>query len=183
MSQLITIGTFMLGHHGFFSIDQLVRATKIPRRYCRDVLALFCQEGMLKQINKGRKEHIPGRPPVYAMVYRVIDRKRLVTRIGPKRKEGTVQDRMWYVIRNKFRSDGSFNLHDLMLLASAKKEMARWYLKALHRAGYITPSRRAGPGVEWRLTRDLGPERPFLEYRSEAERERRRRQKRPALGC
>jgi hypothetical protein len=147
------------------------------------VLALFCQERILKQSSKGRKEHVPGKPPVYSMVYRVIDRPKLVARIGPRRKEGTIQDRMWYVMRNKSRSGWPFNLHDLMVLAGAKKGMARWYLKELHRAGYIAPSRKAGRGVEWRLTRDLGPERPFLEYRTEAERERRRRKKQPGLGC
>lgn len=164
MNQLRTIGAAMFECHGFFSIDQIIRAAKIPRRYCRDVLALLCEEKIIRQIRKRRKEHVFGKPPVYAMIYRVIDRKKLITRIAPQRKEGTIQDRMWYVIRNKFRSDGSFNLHDLMLLAGAKKEMARWYLKALHRAGYIVPSRKAGPGVVWRLTGNFGPERPCLDF-------------------
>ena len=164
MNQLVTIGTFVLERHGFFSIDQIMRATRIPRRYCRDILGLLCQEGIIKQIKKGRKEHIFGKPPIYAMIYRVLDRKKLTTRIAPQRKEGTIQDRMWYVMRNKFRSDGSFNLHDLILLADAKKGMVRWYLKALRRAGYIAPSRRAGPGVVWRLIEDFGPERPYLKY-------------------
>jgi hypothetical protein len=171
MNRLKTIGTAMLEHHGFFSIDQIVKAAKISRKYCRDVLSLFCQEGSIKQISKGRKEHVLGKSPMYAMIYRV-NRKKLAARIAPQRKEDTVQDRIWYVMRNRFRSDGSFNLHDLMLLAGAKRNTARWYLKALHRGGYIAPSHKAGPGVEWRLTRDLGPVRPFLQYRSKAERKR-----------
>jgi hypothetical protein len=162
MSQLKTIGIAISNHHGFFSIDQIARTVKIPRKYCRDVLVVFCQEGIIKQIKKGRKEHIFGRPPIYAMIYRIIDRKKLIARIAPKRKEGTIQDRMWYAMRNKFRSGRSFNLHDLVVLADAKRGTARWYLKALHRAGYITPSRKAGPGVEWRLTKDFGPERPYI---------------------
>ena len=166
------IGAAMLEHHGFFSIDQIIKATRISRKYCRDVLSLFCQEGSIKQISKGRKEHVLGKSPMYAMIYRVIDRKKLAARIAPQRKEDTVQDRIWYVMRNRFRSDGSFNLHDLMILASSKKNTVRWYLKALRRGGYIVPSREAGPGVEWRLTKDFGPVRPFLRYRSKAEQKR-----------
>jgi hypothetical protein len=164
MNRVRTIGAAILERHGFFSIDQIMRATKISRRYCRDILGLLCQEGIISQITKGRKEHIFGRPPIYAIIYRVIDRKRLTTRIAPRRSENTVQDRMWYVMRNKFRSDSSFNLHDLMLLAGAKRWTARWYLKALRQAGYIMPCRRAGPGIEWRLTGDFGPERPYIKY-------------------
>ncbi len=162
MNQLKTIGTAMLKRHGFFSLERLMADTKIPRKYCRDVLALFSQEGIVKQIKKGKKEHIFGRSPSYAMIYTVIDRKKLTTRVAPKRKENTIQDRLWWVMRNKFRTDSSFNLHDLMVLAGTKKGMTRWFLKEMHRAGYIEPSRRAGPGVEWRLTKDFGPERPYL---------------------
>lgn len=164
MNQLRIIGAAILKRHGFFSIDQIVRAAELPRQKCRDNLVLFCQEGLIKQIKKGRKEHAFGKPPVYAMIYRVIDRKRLAVRIAPRRCENTIQDRIWYVARNKFKSDGSFNLHDLMILGGAKKGMARWYLKALRRAGYIVPSRKAGPGVVWRLTKDFGPERPYVDY-------------------
>jgi len=164
MNQLKTIGAAIFERHGFFSIDQIVRRTKLSRTKCRDVLTLFCSEEIIKKIKKGRKEHIFGRPPVYAMIYRIIDRKRLAIRIAPRRHENTIQDRLWYVMRNKFKSDGSFNLNDLILLGGAKKGMGRWYLKALRRAGYIIPSRKAGPGVEWRLTKNFGPERPYVEY-------------------
>jgi len=192
MNQLRTIGAAILRRHGFFSIDQIIRATKLSRQKCRDVLVLFCQEKLIRQVKKGRKEHVPGRPPIYAMIYRVIDRKRLTARIGPRRCENTVQDRMWYIMRNKFKSDGSFNLRDLMILSGAKKGMARWYLKALRREGYIIPSRKAGPGVEWRLTGNFGPERPYICSERKQKREdksllnavkmiQRKRQIRPAL--
>jgi predicted transcriptional regulator len=69
---------------------------------------------------------------------------------------------MWFIIWNKYVNNGSFNLHDLTVLAGAKKGTARWYLKALRRAGYILPSRKAGPGVEWRLTGNFGPKRPYI---------------------
>jgi hypothetical protein len=99
------------------------------------------------------------------MIYRVIDRKRLAARIAPKRFERTVQDKMWFIIWNKFKNNGSFNLHDLTVLAGAEKGTARWYLKALRRAGYIYPSRNGGGlGIEWRLTGNFGPERPFLDF-------------------
>ena len=165
MRQIVTIGRAILERKRFFSLDQVKRDTGISHKYCRDVLTVFCQEGIVKQIKKLRKEHICGWSPRYAIIYRVIDRKGLTSRIAPRRKEATVQDRMWYVMRNKFRSGSSFNLHDLIFLANAQKGMARWYLKALRRAGYIAPSRSGGgPGVEWRLTKDWGPERPFLDH-------------------
>jgi hypothetical protein len=176
VNKLRTIGTAILKRHGFFSIDQVIGATKYSRRYCRDVLTLFCQEGIIKQIKKGRKEHIPGRPPIFAMIYRVIDRKKFAARIVPRRLKNTIQDRMWFIIWNKFRNNGSFNLHDLTVLAGAKKGMARWYLKALRRAGYIIPSRSGGaPGVEWRLTGKLGPERPYLDHSRGIKRDSKRR--------
>lgn len=159
------IGRAILERRGFFSMDQLIRVTKISRKYCKDILDRFCQEGIIKQIKKDGKEHIFGRLPIYAIMYLIVDRKKLVTRIAPRRKKGTIQDRMWYVMRNKFRSGSSFNLRDLILLAGATKGMAQWYLTALHRGGYIAPSRRAGPGIKWRLTKDLGPERPYIIYR------------------
>ena len=165
MSQLQTIGTAILERHGFFSIDQIIKATKIPRRYCRDVMALFTQEKIIKQIAKPRKEHIFGKGPVYAMIYRVIDRERLAARLAPRRYGNTLQDRMWFIIWNKFKNSGSFNLWDLIVLAGAERRTARWYIKALRRAGYILPSRKGGgPGVEWRLTGKFGPERPYLDH-------------------
>lgn len=164
MNQVMTIGTAILKRHGFFSIDQVMEATKISRRYCRDILALLCREGLTRQITKGRKEHVPGMSPMWSTIYRVIDRKKLSARIAPRRIENTVQDRMWSVIRNKSKNGGSFNLHDLTILAGAKRQTARWYLKALRRAGYIEPSRNAGPGVEWRLTGNFGGRRPRVNY-------------------
>jgi len=166
MNRLRTVGTAILKRHGFFSIDQIIGSTKIVRRYCRDVLVLLCQEGIIGQIKKDRKERF-GKPPTYSMIYRVIDRKRLAVRIAPRRSENTVQDRMWFIIWNKFKNNGSFNLHDLTVLAGAEKGTARWYLKALRRDGYILPSRKAGPGIEWRLIKDLGPRRPYVNYRRE----------------
>ena len=166
MNRIRIIGTAIFKRNGFFSIDQIIGSTKIVRRYCRDVLVLLCQEGIIGQIKKDRKERF-GKPPTYSMIYRVIDRKRLAVRIAPRRSENTVQDRMWFIIWNKFKNNGSFNLHDLTVLAGAEKGTARWYLKALRRDGYILPSRKAGPGIEWRLIKDLGPRRPYVNYRRE----------------
>lgn len=164
MNQLRAIGSAILERHGFFSIDQIIRRAGLSRQKCRNVLVLFCQEGLIRQIKKNRKEHIFGKPPTYAIIYRVIDRKRLAARIGPRRFKNTIQDKMWFIIWNKFENNGSFNLHDLTVLAGAKKGTARWYLKALRRAGYILPSRKAGPFVVWRLTGKFGPERPYLDH-------------------
>jgi hypothetical protein len=162
MNRLRTVGTAILERHGFFSIDQIMGSTRIVRQYCRDILELFCREGIIKKIKKNRKEDAFGNLR-YSMVYLLADRKKLTARIAPRRSKNTVQDRMWFIIWNKSRNNGSFNLHDLVLLAGAKRGMARWYLKELHRAGYITPSRKSGPGVEWKLAGKFGAERPYVE--------------------
>jgi hypothetical protein len=165
MNKLQIIGTAILEHHGFFSIDQIIRTTKIPRQYCRDVLCLLNQEKIIKQIAKPRKGHIFGKGPVYAMIYRVLDRKKLAARIARRRFKNTIQDKMWFIMWNKHKNKGSFDLRDLVVLAGAKRGTARWYIKALRRAGYIVPSRKGGaPGVEWRLTGKFGPERPSLDH-------------------
>ena len=175
MNRVRTVGTAILKRHGFFSIDQIMESTKFVRKYCRDVLMLFCQEGIIRQVKKGRIEHVFGKPPTYAMIYCVIDRKKLAARIVPRRSANTIQDRMWFIIWNKFKNSGSFNLRDLVVLAGAERGTARWYIKALRRAGYIQPSRKGGaPGVEWRLAGKFGPERPYLDHTRKVKRNAKR---------
>jgi hypothetical protein len=172
MSKLGIIGKAMLDRYpcGFFSLDQVAEATTFPRKLVSDTLFIFSKEGLIKKIKKQRKEHIPGHSPRFSFTY-TGNRKALAARVAPRLKEGTVQDRMWKVIRRRRQ----FNLRDLIVLARIKKNTARWFLKALRRGGYIVPTRTGGgPGVEWILVKELGPERPILEYRSEAQRERRR---------
>lgn len=164
MNQVRTIGMAILKHHGFFSLDQIAMETKISRKYVTDVLVVFAQEGLVKKIIKQKKEHIPGHSPRFSLTYRVVDRKGFAVRIAPRRFENTVEDRMWFIIRNRFRNGSSFNLHDIMVLAGAKKGTARSYIKTLRRAGFIVPSRSGGgPGVEWKLTGDYGPKKPYID--------------------
>ena len=180
MSKLGIIGKVILDRYpcGFFSLDQITEAAKLPRKLVSDTLFVLSKEGLIRRITKQRKEHIPGHAPRFSLTY-TGNRKALAARIAPRMKEETVQDRMWKVIRGRRQ----FTLGDIIILAAAARGMARWYIKALRRAGYIIPSRKGGgPGIEWRLTKDSGPERPSLEYRSEAERERRRRKRLALLG-
>jgi hypothetical protein len=181
MSKLGTIGKAILDHYpcGFFSLDQITKATKFPRKLVSDTLFILLKEGLVKKVTKERKEHIPGHAPRFSVIY-TGNRKGLAARIAPRLKEGTVQDSMWKVIRRTRQ----FDLRYLIVVARVKKGTARWFLKALRRAGYILPTRGGGgSGVEWKLVKESGPERPILEYRSEAQREKRRRQRRPVLGC
>jgi hypothetical protein len=181
MSKLGIIGKTILDHYpcGFFSLDQITEAANFPRKLVSDTLFVLFKEGVIKKVTKQRKEHIPGHSPRFSLTY-TGNRKALAARIAPRPKKETVQDRMWEVIRKRQQ----FNLRELIVLASAEKGTARWYIKSLRRAGYIIPSRKGGgPGVEWKLTKESGPKRPVLEYRSEADRERRRRKKQPGLGC
>lgn len=180
MSKLGIIGKTILDRYpcGFFSLDQITEATGFPRKFVSDTLFFLLEEGVIKKVTKQRKEHIPGHPPRFSITY-TGKRKALAARIGPRPKEETVQDAMWAVIRQRQQ----FNLRDLIVLSRAERETARWYIKALRRASYIIPSRKGGgPGVEWILMKELGPERPVLEYRSEAQRETRRRKRLACLG-
>ncbi len=86
----------------------------------------------------------------------------MAVRVAHKLKEGTAQDRMWSVIRNKSKMDGHFTTHDVVILAEVKREMARWTLKMLRRAGYIRPSKPRGRGTYWTLVKDPGPRRPYV---------------------
>jgi ribosomal protein S25 len=166
MSKLGVIGKAILDNfpYGFFSLDQLLRLTKISRKYVTDVLVVFSEEGLIKKIAKQRKEHIPGHSPRFSLTY-TANRKALAARIAPRLKEDTVQDRIWKVIRGKRQ----FNLRDLIVVAGVKRGMARWYLKALRTIGIIQPSRTGGGlGVEWRLVKDVGVRRPYIETNRKA---------------
>jgi len=160
MNKLRIIGKAILDQYpnGFFSLDQISKLTGILRKYTTDVLVVFSQEGLIKNVKKIRKEHVPGYSPRFSVIYKVLNKKALAARIAPKLKEDTIQDRMWFVIRKK----QSFVLQDLIILAGAKRNSARWYFKALRRAGVIRPLRPGGPGVEWVLVRDSGPKRPYV---------------------
>ena len=170
MNKLRIIGKAILEHHpnAFFSLDQIARLTKISRKYVTDVLVVFSGEGLIKKIAKQRKEHIPGYSPRFTLTYRVVDKKALAARIAAKLKEETIQDKMWFIIRKK----KFFTLRDLIILTGAKRNSARWYFKALRRAGVIRPLRRGGPGVEWMLVRDCGPRRPYVKTNRKARNEK-----------
>lgn len=164
MRKLSVIGKAILDHHGFFSLDQIAKETKISRKYVTDVLVVFTQEGLIKKIVKQKKEHIPGHSPRFSLTYRVIDRKRFAARIAPRRFKNTIEDKLWFIIRIKCKNSGSFNLHDIMTLATAKEGTARSYIKTLRGAGYIIPSRSGGGlGVEWKLKGKPGPDRPYID--------------------
>ena len=119
------------------------------RKQVIDILTIFRQEGLIKQIKKVPKPEKPyGRPIMYTILYRVADRKGLAARIAPKQYEDTIQDRMWFIIRKK----RIFTRHDLQILAGAGFGMARWYTKMLRRAGIVgltasLPARRTQTGL------------------------------------
>jgi hypothetical protein len=169
MSKLGIVGKTILEHYpnGFFSLDQIAKATKFPRKLVSDTLFIFSQEGLIKKIRKQRKEHIPGHSPRFSLTY-TANRKALAARIAPRLKEGTVQDAMWKTIRGKRQ----FNLRDLIILAGVKRAMARWYLKGLRGLEIIRPSRTGGGlGVEWRLVNDVGLKRPYIKTNRKAKNE------------
>lgn len=165
MEKLRIIGKAVLEANGFFSLDQIARLTGISRKYTTDVLVVFSQEGLIKKIKKQRKEHVPGHSPMYSLTYRVTDKDALAERLAPRLRKDTAQDKMWKVIRYL----RIFTRSDLIRTAEVSRENAKWYTKMLHRAGYIKPSSAGGPGVEWRLVKDVGPKRPYVTSKQKAE--------------
>lgn len=149
---------------GFFSLDQIVELTGFDRGETRHVLERLSRDKLIIQIEKQikAKEEFPRGRPVMAITYCTGKQGELKTRITPKLKEGTAQDRVWSVIRNKSKMDGHFTIHDLIILAEVKRESVRWFTKMLRRAGYIAPSKPRGQGVYWTLIKDPGPKRPYV---------------------
>jgi DNA-binding IclR family transcriptional regulator len=164
MNRLKLIAEGILKRHGFFSIDQIMRATGISRKHCRETLNVFCREGLIKRIQKSPKEQVWSGSLIYSIIYRVIDRKKLAERMLRRQFENTVEDRLWFIIWNKSRNDGSFSLRDLIVLANVKRATARSYLRALRRAGYISLiGNSCSPKAEWQLTGRFSAKRPRLD--------------------
>ncbi len=162
MERLKIIGEVILQEQGLFTVKKISRETGLSTGDVQTVLDRLFRAGLLLRF-KTDAEFAPlrGRPKS-RMIYQPSSREAIAQKIGPKLKENTSQDRMWSVIRNKSRADGSFTVRDVMLLAEVKRENARWFVKMLRRAGYIRPSKPGGPGVEWRLIKDVGPKRPYV---------------------
>lgn len=148
---------------GFFSTKQIAKQTSIGFLEVQVVLDRLFREGIIQRFhlfpNPGEGAPLRGRPRK-RIVYQVANKKRLEERFRPRLKKDTFADRMWKVIRGK----EAFSIRDLIVLAGAKRENARWFVKMLYRAKYISPSKSGGPGVEWSLIRlrDPGPQRPYL---------------------
>jgi ribosomal protein S19E (S16A) len=141
MKQLQTIRSAIQNRAGFFSHDQIVAETHLPRRLVREALDQLERDGL---VTKSRR---------LTYVYRAN---------RAEQGEAIVRNRMWSVIRSKAKTEGYFTRRDLVLLAQGKKENARSFLRALKRAGIIVPSKPTGRGLFWRLLRDPGPNRPYL---------------------
>lgn len=144
----------------FFSLDDLVKASGRERIPVRRALERLCREGIVQKIEKRppTKPTLEKGRPALRITYQLADKEKLANRLAPKMKEDTAQDRMWKVIRYK----KTFNRRDLVILASVTHENAKWYTKVLRRAGIIQNSRLGGPGVEWTLVKDPGPQRPYV---------------------
>ncbi len=148
------------GGWGFFSLDQVVKRTGLNRCEVCHQLEKFCLEKILRKISARMRNEDQGRRgrPYFNIIYRLIGQEALQKKINPKLKDETAQDRMWKVIR--YLRD--FTVRDLIRLAEAKREHARWFVKMLRRGGFVKPSKPGGPGVTWTLIKDPGPRRPYV---------------------
>jgi len=148
---------------GFFSAKQIARETSIDPIQVQIVLDRLFRERMVQRFdlipNPGEGAPLRGRPKKRT-IYQIADKKSFRKRFAPKLRTDTAADAMWKVIRGR----DAFSVRDLIVLAGAKRENARWFVKMLYLEGYISPSKSGGPGVEWSLIRfkDPGPRRPHL---------------------
>jgi hypothetical protein len=147
----------------FFTLNQIVKETGLPRENVRDVLIELCINDYLKRIKKMiEPKNNPKGPPLKNISYQVNKPKNLAKKIAPKLKEGTSFDKMWFVIR-KLRN---FTRRDLLRLTSdmdgkpiVSMETVRWFTKMLARAGIIGQTSRG----QWVLYKDMGPKRPYVD--------------------
>jgi hypothetical protein len=152
-----TIKEAILKRLGFFSLDQIVDETHLPRKIVREILDSFARKGLIRETGRAGTVGRPG-------IYRINRAEEGETLAG---------NRMWTVVRCK----REFSLRDLIILANAKRENARSFIKSLRRAGFIVPSKPTGRGVFWVLVKDPGPRRPYVGDQKAASGERRRAEK------
>jgi hypothetical protein len=162
--QLKKISKVISFKNGFFSVKQISMETHVALKNVQIVLNRLFREGLVQRFdlvpNPGDRAPLRGRPPKRT-IYQVTDKEIFRDRFGPKTKRDTASDRMWKAIRAK----RDFTIRDLIVLAGAKKENARWFVKKLYHGGYIAPSKSGGPGVEWSFIKfkDPGPQRPYVD--------------------
>jgi DNA-binding Lrp family transcriptional regulator len=161
--RLKTIAKAISLKNGFFSVKQISEETLIGSKDVQIVLDRLFREGLIERFdlipNPGEDSPLRGRPKK-RVIYQVTNQSEFKKRFGPKMKEGTGADRMWKIIRYR----ESFTIRDLIVLADVKKENARWFVKMLSKAKYISPFGSVGRSAQWGLIRlrDPGPKRPFL---------------------
>lgn len=153
----------MARKNDFFSLDQIVRDTGLERPPVLRYMEELCRDGILKRTIKCPRvwEKRGKVQDSLLMVFRA-NREKLAARIAPKLRENTLMDKMWSVVRNKIRLDGCITIRELIVLAEANRNYARWFLKMLRHAGIIRPSKASGPDIVWTFTKDRGPQRPYL---------------------
>lgn len=167
MERLKLIGKALSGKNGLFSAKQISEESGVPVRETEVILDRLEREGLLGRYRFQREFAPVGRGrPKSRVIYQVIEKRKLQSRVAPKLREDTAQDRAWRIIRARV----DFSLADVIELAEIKRENARLFLKMLRRAGYVMPLKKGGPGVRWMLIKDPGPRRPYVGDQSLAKR-------------
>ena len=162
-TRLKTIGKAVSLKNGFFSVKQISVETCIGFKDVQIVLDRLFREGLVERFdlipNPGEGSPLRGRPKK-RKIYQVTDKKKFKERFGPRFKPNTGSDRIWKIIRYR----EIFTIRDLVVNCSVGKELVRWMVKRLAKAGFIRPCGSTGRSVQWSLVRrrDPGPKRPFL---------------------
>jgi len=159
MERLKIIGKTISSKNRLFSVGEISAETMIDPLNVQIVLDRLYREGLVQRFRLVSESASPlrGRPKKN-VAYQVRNKKEFKERIAPRLKEDTAQDRVWQVIRCL----RNFTRGDLIRIADVSVEIAVWFTKMLHRAGFVALSKRQGQGVHWRLIRDPGPRRPYL---------------------
>lgn len=143
----------------FFSLNNITAHTELDKKTAYRGLQRLVREGHVVryQVQLERPTWKKGRQGIDNIIYRALpslkDRKR---KGGGYKNTDTDWDRMWRAIRVM----RTFKARDLAATSGAGRENVRFFLKTLRRAELVTKDKPAGPNVEWRLAKDIGPDRP-----------------------
>jgi DNA-binding Lrp family transcriptional regulator len=159
VERLKIVGEILPEEKGFFTVKKIAEKTGLPQSDVQTVLDRLFREGLVLRFRLDPKfAPISRGRPAARTFYQKSSKKKIADRVAPKLKEGTAQDHMWSVIRNKQEMDGHFTVRDVIILADVGRENARWFVKMLRRAGIVRQRSRG----EWTLIKDPGPKRPYV---------------------
>jgi hypothetical protein len=144
----------------YYTISQIVKATKLKRSAVRHKLWKLEAGGLLKRVSC-RKLPLPGfsrGKPMKEICYRNVRLRPLIDKTkAPRPLKENGWDKMWKTLRALRR----FTRNDLAIICEQSIYNVRYFTKTYRKLGYIRPLSERGRNVLWVLIKDTGPTRPL----------------------